>query len=264
VNALDAIHIERWGSGPPVVMIHGGARGGPVGGAGTFAAQRPLAERGYAAVLPDRPGHGQSPAGDGREDLELEAVWVEELLGSSAHLVGHSYGAAIAVCAAGRRPAAVRSLTLIEPPIFSVAREDPDATRLALELADAIGKPDELERILAFVRAAGIPPGVLAPPPHPGELMAMARGLVTMRDPVTWEAGPSLEAIATAEVPTLIVTGGWSPGFEAIGDRLAALLGARRLVIEAGHHLPHLAPGRAGGHGFEFNEALLELIRSAG
>jgi hypothetical protein len=65
-------------------------------------------------------------------------------------------------------------------------------------------------------------------------------------------------------VPTLIVTGGWSPGFEAIGDRLAALLGARRLVIEAGHHLPHLAAGRAGGHGFEFNEALLELIRSAG
>jgi pimeloyl-ACP methyl ester carboxylesterase len=264
VSALDAIHVEHWGSGQPVVMIHGGARGGPVGGAGTFAAQRALADRGYALVLPDRPGHGQSPAGDGREDLELDAVWVAELLGSGAHLVGHSYGAAIAISAAGRRPAAVRSLTLIEPPIFSVAREDPDARRLALQLTDAIGQPDELERILAFVRAAGIPSGVLSPPPHPGQAMAMARGLVAMRDPVTWEARPSLEAIAAAQVPALIVTGGWSPGFEAIGDRLAALLGARRLVIEAGHHLPHLAGGRVDGHGSEFNTALLELIRSAG
>jgi pimeloyl-ACP methyl ester carboxylesterase len=243
-------------------MVHGGARGGPIGGPETFAAQRPLAESGCELVLPDRPGHARTPP-IGPEDLELDAVWVAELLGDGAHLVGHSYGGAIALSAAGRRPGAVRSLTMIEAPVFSVALDDPGALALAADLADAIGQPDELSTMLAFVRAARIPLGVLQPPPDPGQLMAMARGLKAMREPVTWDAGPALAAVARAAIPTLIVTGGWSPGFEAIGDRLGELLSGSRLVIGAGHHLPHLAQVAAGQPGAEFNAALLELLRSA-
>lgn len=257
------IHLTRWGAGERIVLVHGGARGGPVGGAATFAAQRPLADASYELVLPDRPGHGLSPAGEQREDFELDAVWVAELLGDGAHLVGHSYGAAVVVACAARQPARVRSVTLIEAPIFSVAPDDLGAQRLAAELAAAIAQPDELLTLLAFVQAAGIPVGVLEPVPDPGELMAMARGLKAMRQPVTWDAGPALATIASARIPALVVTGGWSPGFEAIGDALATVLHGRRLVVDAGHHLPHLADGRAGGGaaGAEFNDAVLAFLR---
>jgi pimeloyl-ACP methyl ester carboxylesterase len=253
--------ITRWGTGPRVVLLHGGARGGPVGGASTFAAQRPLAEAGWELVLPDRPGHGRSPA-FGREDMEQEAVWAMELLGEGAHLVGHSYGGAIALCAAAARPSAVRSLTLIEAPVFSEARGNQAADALAHALADAINQPDELSTILAFVRVAGIPTGVLRPAPDPGQVMVMARSLKLMRDPVTWDAGPALGAVESAGIPALVVTGGWSPGFEAIADALAARLRARRVVIEAGHHLPHLARTEPGAEpGAAFNAALALFLR---
>jgi pimeloyl-ACP methyl ester carboxylesterase len=259
-----SLHLETRGSGRRIVLVHGGARGGPIGGLSTFTAQLPLAGRGCQLVLPDRPGHGYSPA-VGREDLEVDATWVAELIGDGAHLVGHSYGATIALSAAALAPDDVRSLTLIEAPVFSVAAGVPAADRLAGEFAAAVGQPDELIRMLEFVRVAGIPLGVLQPYPHPGQVMAMARSLKAMRDPITWNAAPALAAVAAAGIPALIVTGGWSPGFEAIGDRLAEQLHARRLVIAAGHHLPHLASGSAGmAAGEEFNSALIELIGSAG
>jgi pimeloyl-ACP methyl ester carboxylesterase len=263
ISAIDQIHVTHWGEddGERVVFVHGGARGGPHGGASQFLAQRPLAAEGYALILPDRPGHGLSPAA-GRDDFEADAVWVDELLGDRAHLVGHSYGAAVALACAAHAPDRICSLTLIEAPVFSAARSDSGAQRLALELADAISQPDELLTLLAFVKAAGIPVGLLRPPPDPGQLMAMARALQEMRDPVTWEAGPSLAAVAAAGIPVLVVTGGWSPGFEAIGDALATELAARRVVIDAGHHLPHLAQRSADGPpGAEFNAALLAFLR---
>jgi pimeloyl-ACP methyl ester carboxylesterase len=45
------------------------------------------------------------------------------------HLVGHSYGGVITLLAAGRRPTAVRSLTVIEPPGTRVALGDPAVDR---------------------------------------------------------------------------------------------------------------------------------------
>src|SRR5262249_55746897 len=97
VSLLDGIEITRVGTGPPVVMVHGSAQGGRVSGQDYWRYQLPLADRGWELVLPSRPGHGPSPT-RGPEDLEVDAVWVAELLGDGAHLVGHSYGAAIAMC----------------------------------------------------------------------------------------------------------------------------------------------------------------------
>jgi hypothetical protein len=72
-------------------------------------------------LLVDRRGFGASPA-DGRVDFERDAEDVAELLADGAHLVGHSYGGVVSLLAAARRPDAVRSLVLIEPPAFGVAR----------------------------------------------------------------------------------------------------------------------------------------------
>ena len=68
----------------------------------TWRAQRALAAR-WTLVLPHRPGFGASPP-LARGDFEAEAPLIAELLGDGAHLVGHSYGAVIALYAAALRP----------------------------------------------------------------------------------------------------------------------------------------------------------------
>ncbi len=95
------LDVARHGSGPPVVLVHGSV----VGAERTWQHQLPLAER-WTLVLANRPGFAASPALE-RGDFEAEAPLFAELLGDGAHLVGHSYGAVIALYAAALRPQAV-------------------------------------------------------------------------------------------------------------------------------------------------------------
>jgi pimeloyl-ACP methyl ester carboxylesterase len=113
------LHVERLGRGPPVVLVHGSVAGGE----STWLEQHPLAER-WTLLVVDRPGFGQAPD-VGYVDFEVDASLVAEVLGESAHLVAHSYGGVVSLLAAARRPEAVRSLTVIEPPAFGVAPGNP-------------------------------------------------------------------------------------------------------------------------------------------
>src|SRR4051794_36380644 len=103
---------------PRVVLVHGSVVNGGV----TWAAQRPLAER-FELVVPNRrgfpPGHDVD-----RVDFEDEAAWLEPLIEPGVHLVGHSYGGVISLFAAARYADRLRSLTVVEPPAFGIARGD--------------------------------------------------------------------------------------------------------------------------------------------
>ena len=103
------LDVERVGSGPPVVLVHGSI----VDARRTWRRQLGLADE-WALCLPNRPGFAGSPA-LARGDFDVEAQLIAELLGEGTHLVGHSYGAVIALLAAAARPGAVRSLTVSEP-----------------------------------------------------------------------------------------------------------------------------------------------------
>jgi pimeloyl-ACP methyl ester carboxylesterase len=115
------LDIERLGSGPTVVLVHGSI----IGADRTWRKQRVLAQE-WTLCLPNRPGFAASP-GLERGDFEREAPLIAELLGDSSHLVGHSYGAVIALLAAALRPQAVRSLTVSEPGLLRLAAGDPIA-----------------------------------------------------------------------------------------------------------------------------------------
>src|ERR687886_869085 len=119
------VHVETVGSGPRVVLVHGSVGSGW----STFWAQRPLEER-FTLVVPDRPGTPPNPPVE-HVDFEEQAPLVAELLEDGAHLVGHSYGGVISLYAAALRLDAVRSVTLIEPPAFGIALDDPEVARLA-------------------------------------------------------------------------------------------------------------------------------------
>ena len=122
MTEISGVHLTRWGdTGTKLVLIHGGVQGTKQSGAAHFSAQERLAERGYELLVPDRPGHGRSPAPNRPDDAEADGEWVAELLGDGAHLVGHSFGGCVALAATSRRPAAVKSLTLIEPGMQALA-----------------------------------------------------------------------------------------------------------------------------------------------
>src|SRR5262249_59186088 len=113
------LQIKCLGAGPPLLLVHGSV----VAAERTWRHQLALAEH-WTLRLPNRPGFGSSPPLP-RGDFEAEAPLIAQLLGEGAHLVGHSYGAVIALFAAALRPHAVRSLTVSEPGCLRVAAGDP-------------------------------------------------------------------------------------------------------------------------------------------
>ena len=89
--------------------------------------------RGLGKVIGDRlaitaidlPGHGESPDWDQRDDLTDVAIsYAQPYLAEPVDLIGHSYGAVVALLLAVSKPDKVRSLTLIEPVFFAVAKVD--------------------------------------------------------------------------------------------------------------------------------------------
>ncbi len=127
----------------------------------TWSAQKPLAER-FEIVAPNRRGFPPGPDVE-RVDFEDEAVWLEQFLEPGTHLVGHSYGGVIALLAAARHPELVRSLTVIEPPAFGIARGLPGVDEF-IEQIDrhwSGGPRDPAEFLRGFLALVGLstPPG---------------------------------------------------------------------------------------------------------
>ena len=115
VHSADGTKIGfvRLGSGPSLVLVHGGVN--------TRDAWLPVATviaNQFTCYVMDRRGRGRS--GDGPEhslDRECEDIKaVLDFAGPGAHLLGHSYGAICALEAACRFP--VGRLVLYEPPLF--------------------------------------------------------------------------------------------------------------------------------------------------
>ena len=127
--------MER-GQGPaiPAVFLHG------FGGTGTVWAMQagPLARR-RRVIRPDLPGHGGSSAWDGPLDAQGLCALVGDLLDAVAaprvHLIGHSFGGAIAAAFAVSAPDRVASLTLAAPAVFG-PDDDPGFVRRLPQAAD--------------------------------------------------------------------------------------------------------------------------------
>jgi len=76
-------------------------------------------------VAPDHPGHGRSPAWDPTLDLHDQATgYARGAFPSDGplDLIGHSFGATVALRLALENPDRIRSLTLIEPVLFCLLK----------------------------------------------------------------------------------------------------------------------------------------------
>ncbi len=224
------LHTRVMGTGPRVLFVHGSLTTSRQ----SWEKQEPLAER-WTLVIPDRRGYAPNAVAD-RSDFEEDAADIAPLLDRGAHLVGHSYGAIVALYLAGRAPETIRSLTLVETPPTTLVRGEPAIEELIAagdERKSTIDDPYQYMR--AHIEMLGAPVDKL-PNPLPEELERQVLLLMNERPP--WELVPSA-SLAAASFPKLVVTGGHSDALELCSDAIADHLGpnTQRLVMTGRGHV---------------------------
>jgi pimeloyl-ACP methyl ester carboxylesterase len=232
---MNEIAVIREGEGPEVLLVHGGASPKTTWGDLSVLSSR------WTLALVHRRGYPPSPPPPaGRQDFEVDASDLIPLLDRRPHVVAHSYGVLGTLIAATRRPECVRSLTLIEPPIYYLVPGDPEVAHL-----EAMGNavlthgidtdPATLREFLALAGAPNVGDG-----PLPEEVASGVRRAHGGRLP--GEANLALAALREAGIPSLVASGDHSPGLERICNALAAALDAERLIAPGAGHFVAAAP----------------------
>jgi pimeloyl-ACP methyl ester carboxylesterase len=256
-----AIHYESMGTSPDVVMLHGLASNLAFWHFG-FAV--PLSRR-YRVTTFDLRGHGMSEMpskGYTSRDMVKDLLALMDHIGiERAHLVGHSFGGAVALHCAVMAPHRVKTLTLADPwvgvlqPSSREARERFWArwrqrfVELGMDMKDQMPLVvyGMMEELLHTGRARTQPTR-----PHPDPSVANSRLLRRWRRLIEstsivgdlWSpAGLTPQKISSVLAPALVTWGEFST-FQGSARRLARLLpSATGLVIRgAGHAHPTSAP----------------------
>jgi pimeloyl-ACP methyl ester carboxylesterase len=235
---MSSVAVIREGEGPEVLLVHGGASPGT-----TWGALAPLRARWTLAFVHRRGYPPSPPPPDGHQDFDVDAADLAPLLDARPHVVAHSYGVLGTLIAATRRPAQVRSLTLIEPPLYYLVPGDPEVARLE-QMGNAVlshGLDTDAATLREFLRLAGAPN--VDEGPLPDEVAQGVRRAHGGRLP--GEARPALEALRDAGIPSLVASGDHAAGLERMCDALATALRAERLVTPGAGHFVAAAPGFA-------------------
>ncbi len=241
------------GNGTPVVMLHSSLSSKSQW---TALAER-LAPR-FRGIAIDLCGYGDNPApvASASFTLDDEVRLVEHRLDhlldaqTRIHLVGHSYGALVALRFAQCRSERVASLALYEPVVFSLLDNDDvqlaDMRRMAQRLSHLVATGRRLDAAQAFVDFwSG--DGTYASLPLPIQV-SIARHVdkepLDFQAALSWRLGS--EDLRAIVAPTLLLVGNRGP---AIVQRVHALL-TRALPnrgvgsFNAGHMGPITDPQR--------------------
>lgn len=187
----------------PLVLVHGAFSNHVT----NWELVLPLFEERFAVRAVARRGRGGVPATEGHsvEDEARDVVRVIRAAGTPVFLLGHSYGAHVALAAAAMEPARVRKLVLYEPPwphlltqramarLEGLAAEEDWDAFAAWFFSEILGVPaDELKALRA---SAQWPPIVADGPATLGDFRALYRyrfnpaDLGGLRMPVLLQAG---------------------------------------------------------------------------
>ncbi|SFR58321.1 Pimeloyl-ACP methyl ester carboxylesterase [Litoreibacter janthinus] len=162
------------------------------------------------------PGHGQAPAWNGNDYQTQAYLMTETLCDEPVHLVGHSFGASVALRLAVERPELLLSLTLVDPVFFYAAKQAaPDlfaayAARATPVLA-AIAQGDVLRAAELFLGDWGVDGSWPMLPVAAREAIAAKMPLIGVTaDSLAEDTGRIWPRLKNVKCPVLIVTGGKS------------------------------------------------------
>lgn len=229
------IRYRDFGSGEPVVLIHGFSRS-----LEDWAGLADSLALDHRVIALDVRGAGESttftdPARYGRAMADDVILLLDDLGLDRAHLAGHSMGALIAANVAMRHPARVASATLVAGPFHA------DSASLAQISAPTIADIENGEGIRDLVLALfpGMPDSVAA------EISAqtMAANEVEVMAAILRSTGALLPDIraANATVPALVAVGTEDPLLPFSRDIAARWPGARLVVAQGANHLTVIA-----------------------
>jgi len=225
----------------PVILLHSSGASGAQWR--TLAAQ--LSAR-YRVVAPDLYGYGSTGPwpGNGAFSLAHEAELVLALLdqvGAPAHLVGHSYGGAVALHVARAHADRVRSLAVYEPVAFHLLAERSEITALAQEVARAVACGDYAAGLASFLDYWSGAGSWDAIPAAKRAAMAARLPKIALEFHAALSEPAHLADFEALAVPTLILQGARSPRpARRICELLARFMPDARLMTlnDAGHMAP--------------------------
>lgn len=208
----------------------------------------------YRVIAPDLIGYGAAAGWSGRGEFSLarEAAAVRSLLGrlgEPVHLVGHSYGGAVALHLARTRPELLRSLTLVEPSAFHLLRNGDatdaaalsEITKVAADARAALAVGDYNGGFGRFVDYWSGPGSWADMPPEKRAAFAAQLSKVVLDFHALLAEPAGLEDVCDIALPALLIQGGCTrlPSRCVCARLRTALPDATfRLVQGAGHMLP--------------------------
>jgi len=264
------LHYTDLGAGDVVVLVHGG-----VGDYQSWEPQiGPFSDRFRVLSYSRRysfPNRNQPIAPDYSVYAEADdlAALIGRLQLGRTHLVGHSYGAFVALIVALEQPEMVRTLTLAEPPVHRCVLDLPEGSALFERMASdtwapvrsALAASDMEGAIRVFTDGIG-GPGYFESLPAEARAARLrnVRALQALMQPS--DAFPALAAedLRRLSVPTLIVEGETTIRIHRLVDDelLRCIPGStRKIIAGAGHGAPRDNPDA-------FNQAVLRFLSGGG
>lgn len=264
VDGATLSYLEQ-GQGVPVVFVHGA-----VADHRTWDAQRAPTARKYRYIAFDQRYFGPAPWPDDGQHFSLAthandlAAFLRQLDVGSAHLVGWSYGADVALVLAVQHPALVRSLFLYEPSMatFVTAPADLRAVNEDLEKMSAGGiaavrAKDDVAAVRAFLDGADALPGTFDAYPRGPRSVALENARTL---PLDFAAPPppsiTCAQLGSIKAPTAVVRGALTaPVFRIVADAASHCIPGSLLIVVP--NTRHLWPAQEPA---AFNRTLLDFL----
>ncbi|MHA6324866.1 alpha/beta fold hydrolase [Roseivivax sp. CAU 1753] len=202
----------------------------------------------------DMPGHGQSDAWDGHSDYHDQVTDIAEtFMSGGITLLGHSFGATVALRLAERHPDMVRRMVLIEPVLFAVARDTApgdfaDRRAASQPMADALARGDTATAARIFTATWGLGRSWDAMGARAQALLQDQMWIVAQTDQaLSHDANGLLRAgrLEACRMPVLFLRGASTEPILSVihAGLMARLPDAREEVIDgAGHMAPITHP----------------------
>ncbi len=229
-----AISVQKAGSGPALLLIHGSLLNGSI----SWGPVLPKLAEQFTVYAMDR--RGRAPSGDAKQysiSNEVDDIAaVLETIGGPVVVLAHSYGALVSLDALDRLKT-VSHLILYEPPVTLQSVE----TDVVANLERALDVGDREQLVTTFLRdQVRVPPERIAKmdssPIWPIVLQISPTLPRESRAVITYR--PSTERLANCKIPTTMLLGSETVGLlrDAAFFVRDAIPGCRMIVLEGQGH----------------------------